>query len=104
MRIVKGLLFGLLAGILDVLPMLVQRLSWDANISALSLWIISGYLITVTDIKINSVLKGLLVSFLILMPCAVLIGAKEPSSLIPISIMTIILGSGLGYVTGRFNK
>ena len=104
MRIIKGLLFGLIAGILDIIPMLAQHLSWDANISALSLWIAAGFFITVSDIKINNILKGILVSFLILLPCAVLIGAKEPISLIPISIMTIILGSGLGYAIGRLNK
>jgi hypothetical protein len=94
-----GLLIGLIAGIIDVIPMILQGLTWDANLSAFSMWIIIGYFMSVTTLKIKGVLKGLLISFLILIPSLFIIGWKEPKSLIPIFIMTIILGglSGLVY-------
>lgn len=96
-KIIIGLLFGTIAGIIDVIPMIYQKLTWDANVSAFSLWIISGFLISILQIRINSIIKGLLISFLILTPSAILIGWKEPFSLIPIFIMTLILGSALGF-------
>lgn len=94
-----GLMIGLIAGIIDVIPMILQGLTWDANLSAFSMWIIIGFFMSVTTLKIKGVLKGLLISFLILIPSLFIIGWKEPKSLIPIFIMTIILGglSGLVY-------
>jgi len=94
-----GLLIGLIAGIIDVIPMILQGLTWDANLSAFSMWIIIGFFLSVTNMKIKGVLKGLVISFLVLIPNLFIIGWKEPKSLIPIFIMTVILGglSGLVY-------
>ena len=99
-----GLIFGFLAGIIDLIPMIIRNLTWDANLSALSLWIIAGFLISTTNLKINSMLKGIIISFLVLIPSAFIIGWKEPFSLLPISIMTLILGGLLGYLIDKFGK
>ena len=99
-----GLIFGFLAGIIDLIPMIIQNLTWDANLSALSLWIIAGFLISTTNLKMNSILKGIIISFLVLIPSAFIIGWKEPFSLLPISIMTLILGWLLGYLIDKFGK
>ena len=96
-KILAGLLLGFFAGILDLVPMVVQSLPWDANLSALSMWVISGFFIATTEIKINSILKGILISYLCLVPCAFIIGWDEPYSLLPIFLMTIFLGGVLGY-------
>ena len=97
-KIALGITLGLLAGIIDLVPMLIQKLTWDSNLSALSLWIISGFLISTTNLKINSILKGIIISFLVLIPSAFIIGRKEPVSLLPIALMTLILGGLLGYL------
>jgi hypothetical protein len=92
-----GLIFGIVAGIIDVIPMLIQKLSWDANLSAFSLWVVAGFLIASVDLKINSIFKGILIAFLVALPVIILIGWKEPATLIPIIIMIIILGGLLGF-------
>ena len=84
--------------------MIIRNLTWDANLSALSLWIIAGFLISTTNLKMNSMLKGIIISFLVLIPSAFIIGWKEPFSLLPISIMTLILGGLLGYLIDKFGK
>jgi hypothetical protein len=100
-KLMIGIVLGIVAGTIDVIPMIMQNLTWDANISAFSMWIIVGFLISMIDLKINSIIKGILIAFLVLLPSAILIGWKEPLSLIPISIMTIILGGLIGF---SFNK
>ncbi|WP_445475401.1 hypothetical protein ACT9XH_01250 [Methanococcoides methylutens] len=99
-----GLTLGVIAGIIDVIPMLIQDLTWDANLSAFSLWVVSGFLIATSGIKINGALKGIIISFLILLPSAILIGWDDPFILFPIFIMTLILGSLLGYFVDKFGK
>jgi len=103
-KITLGLTLGILAGIIDLIPMIIQKLTWDANLSALSLWIISGLLISTTNLKINSILKGIVISFLVLIPSAFIIGWKEPLSLLPIALMTLILGGLLGYLITKFGE
>ncbi len=103
-RIILGLIFGVIAGIIDVVPMIIQNLPWDANLSAFSLWVVCGLLIAITNIKIHPVLKGMLLAFSVLLPCAVLIAWKEPLSLIPIIIITAFLGSALGYTIEKLGK
>ncbi|MBI5804568.1 hypothetical protein HZA73_00830 [candidate division TA06 bacterium] len=103
-RIFIGFVLGLAAGIIDLVPMLLQKLSWDANFSAFSLWLVSGVLTASVEWKIHPVVKGIIISMLVLLPSAVLIGAKEPLSLVPIGAMTLILGGALGYFTARLNK
>lgn len=97
-KIKLGLILGFVAGIIDVTPMIIQKLTWDANLSALTMWTIVGFFISTIDMKIHPVIKGILISFLALAPSAILIGWKEPFALIPITIMTIILGGVLGFL------
>ena len=96
--IIFGILLGIAAGIIDVIPMIIKKLTWDANISAFLMWVIVGFLIATTDLNMNPILKGILIAFLVLTPCAILIGWKEPKSLIPIFVMTLILGGLLGFL------
>ena len=96
-KIKIGLLLGMVAGVIDVIPMIMQNLTWDANISAFTMWIVVGFLIATIDLNINPIIKGILTAFLVLLPTAILIGWKEPVSLIPIVIMTTVLGGLLGF-------
>ena len=103
-KIKTGIIFGIIVGAIDVIPMIFQKLTWDANLSAFSLWVIAGFMISTSNLKIKGVFKGILISFLILLPVAILIGWKEPTTLIPIFIMTLILGGLLGYFINRFGE
>ena len=99
-----GISFGAIAGIIDVIPMIIQKLTWDANLSAFSMWVIIGFFISTTEIKMVPIIKGIMISFMTLLPTAILIGTKDPFTLIPISAMTVILGSLLGFTIEKFGK
>lgn len=103
-KLQAGIIFGIAAGLVDIIPMIMQNLTWDANLSAFSLWVVSGYIIATSNLKMKGHLKGLLISFLIMIPCAILIGWYEPVLLLPIGAMTIVLGSMLGFAIERYGK
>jgi hypothetical protein len=103
-KIALGLIAGAIAGCIDVIPMVFQRLPWQADASAFSLWVISGFLIASSNLKIKSIGKGILISVLVLAPCAILIAAQSPASLIPISAMTLVLGALLRKVPGTITE
>jgi hypothetical protein len=102
-NLVIGLLLGVVAGGLDLIPMLLQGLTWDANLSAFFLWVVSGFFLATTNLKLSPVLKGIVIPFICLLPSAFIIGWKEPFSLVPIGVMTLILGALLGVAYGKLS-
>lgn len=100
-KILIGISFGVAAGILDVVPMIIQKLPVQADLSAFSMWVVIGFLLSVVEIKMNSILKGLLISYIVLLPNLFIIGWDAPVVLVPIFIMTTILGSMLGFLIGK---
>ena len=102
--ILIGILLGIAAGIIDVIPMIIKKLTWDANISAFTMWVVVGFFIVAIDLNIQPIVEGILIALLTLLPCAILIGWKEPKSLIPILVMTIILGGALGFIIPKLTN
>ncbi len=100
-RVLMGLALGAGAGILDLVPMIFQRLPLEAMISAFSMWIAVGVLVSTSSMALPSPVRGTSVALLVLAPCAVLIGAKEPIAVIPVAAITLVLGSVLGHVFSR---
>jgi len=103
-KILIGIAIGTFAGIIDVIPMILQNLTWDANLSAFSMWVVIGFFVAVTEIGVRGVLKGLIISYLLIIPVSFIIGWKEPFSLVPILVMTTILGGLVGYLVNRIVK
>jgi len=81
-----GILLGIIAGIIDVIPMIIQDLSWDACLSAFSMWVVVGFFIASINLRINAI-----------------IGSQEPYTLIPICITTTILGGLLGILINKIS-
>jgi hypothetical protein len=96
-RIAIGVFFGILAGVIDLIPMIIKNLTLDAEFSAFSMWVVSGFFIAATDFKMPAIIKGIIISFLILLPCTFIIGWQNPVSLFPIFAMTFVLGGSLGF-------
>jgi len=101
-KLLLGLLFGAAAGLIDILPMLAMKLPLAANLSAFSLWVVAGLLIASADLKLNSAAKGLVIALLVFLPNAFLIGQNHIADLLPPLVMTVILGSLLGWLIGRY--
>ena len=103
-KILFGIGLGIIAGLIDLIPMILQNLPWNANISAFSMWLVIGFLVSVTELKINDILKSILIAFLVLLPSLFIIGVQDPFSLIPIIVMTLLLSSMLGFAYGKINQ
>jgi len=99
-----GVVAGAIAGVIDVIPMMLQKLTWDANLSAFSMWVVVGFFIASTELKLHPILKGLVISYLVLLPSAFIIAWEEPITLVPILIMTTMLGGILGLSIEKISK
>jgi len=101
-KILIGLAVGVIAGVIDVIPMILQHLTWDANLSAFAHWIIIGFVIATSTLPLKGAFKGLVIALVLFIPVGILVGWKEPVSLIPMLVMSVILGSVAGYVIEKF--
>jgi len=99
-----GILLGIIIGIIDVIPMIFQNMSWSANLSAFFHWVILGYLISITNLKLKGWVKGLFLSILTIIPITFLVWWNDHSAIIPMSISTIIFGSLLGFLIEKYGK
>lgn len=100
-KIKLGLLLGIAAGVIDVAPMIMMKLPLSADLSAFSMWVIIGFFIAATNIGIKGAVKGIVISFLNLLPAAIIISAGNPMDIIPVVSMTLVLGSLLGFFIER---
>jgi len=103
-KITLGILLGVLVGIIDVIPMVMQKITWDANLSAFFHWVIVGFFIATTSLKINGALRGLFISAITLLPIAFLVWWNDMSSIIPMGISTIVFGLVLGFLIDKYGK
>ena len=103
-KIYISLLIGCFAGLLDIIPMLIQKLDWHATLSAFIQWLVLGLLIAHIEFKLPAWLKGLLVAELCALPIVVLVAQNDLVSVLPILIMSALLGSLTGYLTARFAR
>ncbi|MDP4210795.1 MAG: hypothetical protein Q8928_18450 [Bacteroidota bacterium] len=99
-----ALIIGLSAAIIDVVPMIIQRIDKAACISAFIQWIVLGLIIPYVNWDMQPWLKGLLIAELAALPIMVLVFSKEPKSIIPIIIFSAILGIAVGLAGARFVK
>jgi hypothetical protein len=99
-----ALIIGLSAAIIDVVPMIFQRIDKSACISAFIQWLVLGLIIPYVNWDMQPWLKGLIIAELTALPIMVLVFAKEPKSIIPIIIFSAILGVAVGLAGARFVK
>ena len=103
-KIQLGILLGTIIGVIDVIPMVIMGLTWDANLSAFFHWVLVGFFIATVDIKMKPIVKGLFISIITLIPIGFLVWWNDTSSIIPMSASTIIYGIVLGFLIDKYGK
>lgn len=104
-KIPVGISVGLGAAILDTVPMIIQGLAGCAILSAFIMWVVTGFFISISNIKLPPMLKGIVIALLVLAPSAPIIGAADYNVLfVPILPMTLVLGAFSGWMIERLSK
>ena len=101
-RLLISVLIGVIAGVIDVVPMLAQKLSKHACLSAFVHWILLGVLIAYVQLPMAAWTKGIVIAVLACLPVAILVSEKDQKSIIPILIMSVVLGAAVGFATAKF--
>ena len=96
------LLIGILAGIIDVLPMIKMKLDKYSISSAFVHYLIAPFIIFKTELfGMPWQLEGGVITLLLAIPVMILVAKEDKKSVVPMSIMSVVLGMLMG-VAGHF--
>jgi len=101
-KLIISILIGVIAGIIDVIPMIIQKLDKSANWSAFIHWVVLGIIISYIDMPITPWLKGLIIAELTAIPIIIIVAKGEFKAIIPIVVMSAILGVLVGITTAKW--
>lgn len=97
-----AIIIGLIAGIIDVIPMIIMKLEKTANISAFLHYFALGLIIPFVDWGIPSWITGIIIALLTAIPIMVIVYKKDKKAIIPMIIFSLILGAGIGFAGAEF--
>jgi len=98
-QLLVSILIGCAAALIDTAPMFIRKLDSSFIASAFSVWVILAILIPRTNLVPFAWLNGIVVSLLVVIPMLFLIARVDAGALPVISVMTVILGGGVGFVS-----
>jgi len=101
-KLLISLAIGAVAGVIDVIPMLIQKLDKYSNISAFIHWVVLGVIIAYIKVPFSPWLKGLVIAELSALPIVILVAKTDVKSVMPILIMSAVLGVLAGITTAKF--
>ncbi len=97
-----AIIIGLVAGLIDITPMIIMRLEKSANISAFVHYFALGLIIPFVDWGIPSWIKGIVIALLTGIPIMIIVYQKDKKAIIPMIVFSLILGAGIGIVGAKF--
>ncbi len=89
---------GVGAGILDIIPMIIQKLDKYSIISAFFQWIVLGIIIKYSSVLgLKGWANGAVVAVIAAIPIVILVSKSEPKSVGIILGTSLVLGAVVGY-------
>ncbi|MGB3368012.1 MAG: hypothetical protein WBA54_11015 [Acidaminobacteraceae bacterium] len=98
------ILIGLVLGFLDLIPLFFAIAPLFNMVSIIAFWLCSTLFIYKTKIFNNSILNGLIIAILLMIPMALAVSATNPKDFFPMLFMAIILGPVDGFLLKKLVK
>ncbi len=100
--ILIALIIGIIAGIIDITPMIIMKLEKTANISAFIHYFVLGLIIPFVDWGIPPWITGIIIALLTAIPIMIIVFPKDKKAIIPMVLFSLILGAGIGLAGAKF--
>jgi len=101
-EVLLTLIIGIIAGTIDILPMIKMKLDKYSIVSAFVHYIIAPFIIFNTDLfGMSWWLKGSVITLLLAIPTIILVAKEDKKSVPPMVIMSVVLGTLIG-IAGHF--
>jgi len=101
-RLFSAIAIGVFAGVIDIIPMLVQKIDKASCLSAFVQWVVLGVVISYVSAPIPDWAKGAAIGLSSALPIVILVAQSDPKSIPPILITSLVLGGIVGVISGKF--
>lgn len=97
-------IIGIVAGFIDILPMIKMKLDKYATYSAFIFYLIMPFIIFNIDLLGNIWwIKGGAITLILALPIMIIVAKEEKKSIPPMIIMSVVLGTLIGIAGHLFN-
>lgn len=96
------ILIGLVLGIIDLIPLFIVNAPLFNMVSIIAFWLCTTLFISKTIFFKNSVINGLTVATLLMIPMALAVSASNPKDFLPMMFMAIVLGPIAGILLNKY--
>jgi hypothetical protein len=83
---------GLVAGVLDLIPLVMVQAPLLNMVSIVCFWLVAVFFMAKTTLFKNSLLNGLVVAVLLMLPVVLTVYPVNPNDFLPMLSMAVILG------------
>ncbi len=97
-----AIIIGLVAGLIDIIPMIIQKLDKRDTISAFVHYFALGLIIPFMNWGIAPWITGVVIALLTSVPIMIIVYPKDKKAIIPMIVFSLILGAGIGIAGAKF--
>ena len=101
-KTVVSFLIGALAGLIDIIPGVIEGVDFRITMAGYTFWMVIGFIVAHVSLPMKDWLKGLVIAVLLSIPGIMLISVVDPRSVLPMIIITVLLGPIVGHLTGKY--
>lgn len=99
---ITAIIIGTVAGLIDAIPMIIQKLDKRDTVSAFLHYFALGLIIPFVNWGIAPWVKGIIIALLTSIPIMIIVYPKDKKAIFPMLIFSLILGAGIGIVGAKF--
>ena len=101
-KIIISLIIGVIAGIIDIIPGIIRKVDIRITLTGFTFWVVTSFIIAHIPFPIAGWLKGLIISALLAIPGTILFSIVDLKSVVPMIIITLVLGIIVGHLNGIY--
>ncbi len=91
-----SIIIGIVAGTIDIIPMIIQKLNKRDIVSAFLHYVALGIIIPFVDWGIPPWIKGVIIALIKAIPVMVIVYGQDRKAIIPMAVSSLLLGAGIG--------
>lgn len=95
------MLSGIVAGGIDILPMVLKKMDRYSILSAFVHWVVLGVIIPYVNWNMHPSVRGLIIAVISAIPIMLIVAKEDVQAVIPMLIFSVILGLLLGFVSSK---
>ena len=97
-----AVIIGLIAGLIDIIPMIIRKLNKRDTISAFVHYFALGLIIPFVNWPIAPWITGVIIALLTAVPVMIIVYPRDKKAIMPMIIFSLILGAGIGIAGAKF--